>query len=389
MCHVRPLPPPIADDKEFLQDGATVKSHPVHMKLLCVDLLKELRDCKCQALEEGGAAQEFTASETDGPGHTVDRLIAVLKEVCAQMPDQWDAHEELVKVHCDMRFGRRAGYPPISDSALQTLRRELLAMQRLPEKNRAPFLAEMLLLQLWTAGGAGDGKALPAGWRDAEEVEKGVESELAEALAAVGLREEAARNASSSLALEMLQLLTVYVKKFENKQCCFNDIKQFLGTLSADMSRVFSSWAMRRAEVLKTELRSMASGTDSGEGSESEGDVVKVVTDKLCRLSKLLQITYFLELSKGMDASTASPSLTAHELLDLYCSTHAIGAGKGVGGLREVQPGDELLMLCSTLLRRGVLAQRKMCLEEPSLEVSSCRYHCLLGYKRFWMMCVE
>jgi hypothetical protein len=66
-------------------------------------------------------------------------------------------------------------------------------------------------------------------------------------------------------------------------------------------------------------------------------------------------------LTKELDAdiSTNNQEQIAHELLDLYCLTHKLGAGKGVGGLREVQPGDELLMLCSTVLRLGVLNYRK------------------------------
>jgi hypothetical protein len=38
--------------------------------------------------------------------------------------------------------------------------------------------------------------------------------------------------------------------------------------------------------------------------------------------------------------------------------THEVAGGRGVGGLREVQPGDELLMLASTAMKRQLLALR-------------------------------
>lgn len=331
-----------------------MKAHPSHLKLLRIDMLKQLRDYQIMFQTDDNSSPESKESNDSELAGTIERLVLVLRELLVDMPDQWDAHEELVRVHCDMRFGVKRGYPAINDDALISLQRSIMNLQQLPEKNRAPYLAEMLLLQLWSGNVGGD---IPAAW--SETSDRSDDSELMAAIETMSLTNPILGEDQKSCHSEMARLLMSYIRKFENKQCCFNDIKPYLASLSQNTSRVLRHWALERASALKSGLQEMVS-KGHNEQMGGEDNTVQIVTDKLCRLSKLLQIACFLELSKQLaDINSVSHVEFAHELLDLYCLTHKLGAGKGVGGLREVQPGDELLMLSSTLLRLGVLAYRK------------------------------
>jgi hypothetical protein len=302
-----------------------------------------------------------------------ERVIQILREVLEELPDQWDALEALVTVHHDSYCRARA----LGDSRLGSLRKDLLQMQSLHPDNRGPYLAEMLLLRLWTeerfSESSSHSSTIPESWKVAEDEAAALTADFALLDLNGGVR---------TLTQQMVLLIAQYVSRFENKQCCFTDIKPYLASLDLKENRQFLDWIRDRAEALRSSLSANVKNFNSAV-SEQKTDG-KEVPEQICRLSKLLQMDYFLKVAE-------SPSTTEQgeeawpfirSLVNLYCVTHEVAGGRGVGGLREVQPGDELLMLASTAMKRQLLASRNGNVQEDEFLRLSTKWAVLLGIGR-------
>jgi hypothetical protein len=103
------------------------------------------------------------------------------------------------------------------------------------------------------------------------------------------------------------------------------------------------------------------------------------VPNQICRLNKHLQMDFFLKLAQAGEGYGGAREeggegvwRAIRSLVNLYCVTHEVAGGRGVGGLREVQPGDELLLLASTALKRLLLTQRDRATRSNCPEVREC-----------------
>jgi len=351
----RPKPPPISDDKAFTNDTSLVKFHPTHVKLLSIDVLKELR--KYQLQQPTSECSSLPRSETSDNVSVL--MTSLLKEVLVELPDQWDALESLVRLHIDSCIDSegRCDLPVIC-----RFHEELKSMQSQPVKNRGPFLAEMLLLCSWcdvVSKAQGSPADLPSCWTSSA-----AEDDVTEAMhnmtieSAVGVES----SLSASAQRELIRLVSSYMKMFDCKQCCFTDIKPYMAKLSGPAAESLRLWATHRAAEFHDELLRLAEAdalehakdTSSTKDGDRSSDTNMVAT-LLCRLCKLLQVDYFLAITNGRPPSALT---SPQSLLDIYCRTHAVGAGKCVGGLREVQPGDELLLLASTIMKKELMSCR-------------------------------
>jgi hypothetical protein len=349
-------------------DGSLVKSHPQHLQLLQIQILKDLHHYQSLMSAEASSEQQKTSTVT---------MTNLLKAVLVDLPDQWDALQTLVQVHCDAhskhtclcsqdteKTGEVKG-----ESCVDYFREELLAMQDKHPSARGTFLAEMYFLQEIRRVHTEGEREMPIEWLNRSDSEDDFNSALSE------LRvtdKEHCMSQATPFQKEMLRLLMQYITKFETKQCCFTDVKPYLKTLltlhTGGMegqvassptvtlaARILQSWAQQRIAVLNSELAQLTATT-----GDDEETLVKNATLLLCRLSKLLQVDCYFSINvpDSVKASTSS-SLTEQSsgsgsgsgsipvLKTLYASMYGLLAGKGIGGLREVQPGDELLMLCS------------------------------------------
>lgn len=332
----RPTPSPIDDNAVFVGDPSNVKSHPTHIKLLCIDILKDLHHYQC--LEEDSTETILNAN---------NRVVTILREVLTELPDQWDALETLVTVSYDS-YSRNTS----TINSLGELRSDLLKMQSINASNRGPYLAELLLLRLWTQGFQHESNIplLPTCWGESE---GSGEEKIASEFSHLHLSTE---SVGRTMKQEMTRLLIQYILKFESRQCCFTDIKPYISTLDHENCYLLTNWVSSRAESIQSELLSVADNFTQNPND----DRIKDVPEQLCRLSKLLQIDYFLTVVTNIELPLEKQWTLVRSLLNLFCQTHAVAGGRGVGGLREVQPGDELLMLASTILRRLSISQKSL-----------------------------
>lgn len=307
------------------------------MKLLSIDILKELHTYRTTNTDQDCEVTERILAAND-------QVIQILKEVLIELPDQWDALEALVTVHHDSYCRSKA----LGDSRLGALRKDLLQMQSLHPDNRGPYLAEMLLLRLWTETSLSENHSqslpIPESWTFGEDQTASLATDFALLNLNGGVR---------TLAQLMVLLVVQYISKFESKQCCFTDIKPYLTSVYLKENHQFMDWMRARAATLRSSLEANVQNFNSAPSEENSG---KEVPEQICRLSKLLQIEFFLKV--GSDTLGDEAWQFVRSLVNLYCVTHEVAGGRGVGGLREVQPGDELLMLASTAMKRKLLASR-------------------------------
>ena len=349
----RPLTAPIDDNGVFIKDPSIVKSHPTHIKLLCIDILKDLHNYHC--LTEGGVEGEELTPIEERISRIIEanqRVLVILKGVITELPDQWDALESFVNFNMDS-YRRNKTLGNDTTSSLSLLHEEILQMQTISEANRGPFLAEMLLLQKWTEERCietgNDSPSLPELWNSGT---TSTTLNVDEIFQSLSLNHQ--QPSTRLMQNEMVLLLIKYILRFESKQCCFTDIKPYLNSLNLTSSLQLQNWINSRIAPLQSSLLTISQNINDGNSTNEPEDLTRDVPENLCRLSKLFQIQYFIKLHHQIHESHEEQSQFIKLLVTLYCVTHSIAAGKGVGGLREVQPGDELLMLASTVLRNQV-----------------------------------
>ena len=182
-------------------------------------------------------------------------------------------------------------------------------------------------------------------------------------------------------------LLAEYIWRFRCKQCCFSDVKPVLQSLpSASLSAVHL-WAEALLTTLQQELLALCSSSDSNSNSNStststrgEGcdvapkkscssgkkkkkksslmklSVVQENCDVLlaaCSYCKIDQVAAFCQTLLGLGLGGSSSEEVSRNRWSVYGAVRRVFK-QGVGGeVRNVQPGDELLLENSSRYRQN------------------------------------
>jgi hypothetical protein len=176
---------------------------------------------------------------------------------------------------------------------------------------------------------------------------------------------------------ELRNLVITYIFKFSSKFCCFCDVKDIVYYIASfqsvsvpQPSRIetklitsIATWADSRASILMSELDDIVQKfqeiqkTDNGKiADHTSAELRENAVELLCSVNKLFQISFFIKLKAGVE----SEHVSRDALLSLYFSTKPICAG-GIGGEREVQPGDELFLFLSATLRQRLCPSLVTC----------------------------
>lgn len=331
-------------------DGSLVKSHPQHLQLLQIQILKDLNNYQQSIVNEESIEKCKRSTVT---------MVNLLNEVLVDLPDQWDALETLVQVKCDAHSKQNCLCKENDGkvNCIENFHDEILLMQKKHPSARGTFLAEMYFLQEVQKVACNTNES-GLWWLETKSDDP--DDEFVVALSNMTLSSDAQIPPAER---ELVRLLMQYVTKFETKQCCFTDVKPYLSTLLSRSegkegsgtcsvsvaAQVLQSWSRSRVSMLTAEIEMLTSSTNE----KDDEILVKSATLLLCRLSKLMQIDMYF--SVNIDSTSGDvDSNSISTLKKLYADTYGMLAGKGIGGLREVQPGDELLMLWSTELWQGV-----------------------------------
>lgn len=314
---------------------------------MSIQVLKDLTAYQTSDTDESVSLDERTARILESN----ERVLPILREVLTELPDQWDALETLVTVTFDsyVRSKRQ------EDFRLGDLRNELQHMQSAHSENRGPYLAELLLLQLWMEDKRRTGEVspiLPQCWSVTDE------SSLSEKFSELNLNSD-----NRTMIQELIYLLAQYILRYDTKQCCFTDIKPYLSLIDSQEYVHFLHWIRSRCDKIREKLLSNVHLARDAQSDEA----AREVPEQICQISKLLQMEYYLKIANHQE-SDVDPWQFVRSLIDLYSVTHEVAGGKGVGGLREAQPGDELLMLASTVLKRQLLSFRNTVRSLPEVE---------------------
>ncbi len=361
----------IKDDTTFKENTSIVKMHEMRYRMLKVDL--------CTMLVTSGSIDAARVKE----------LVAAVKSehdtLLQSYPDQWSSHQQLAYIAVTGAlqeqggaYGEGLSIPDDGASSLVAHRGFLVQIMSKHTSLRGPYLAEILLLVLWINLSAPSGVtgSLPAEWtvtplpRDFPPMNK-------EGLGDAGLC--------------LVGLICAYIDRFQSKQCCFGDIKDKIDFLAAKIGGQaagvkwldgLSTWALTRATEIEEDLRrhiAESGGSGSGsnvtakvageqgaeKGKEKEKPGREECIKMVCSMAVMGQVacyaSHHISLASSI-ASTAAPSLpsasaqgqtnkTDMRRLQLHLLTKTFCAG-GVGGEKEVQPADEVLLLASPSRRK-------------------------------------
>jgi tetratricopeptide (TPR) repeat protein len=264
-------------------------------------------------------------------------------------PDHWDGYSKLI----DSTLVRSAATSDVAEAAAPVVALRALILERRERDPllRASWLAEMILLQRWycqaAAAGASDADALPAGWTTSS----------APADFTLPGEEEAP---ASIYLLEASRLLAGYVEKFGTKACCFSDLKPVLegvhtcGVAAVSCLSAFRSWCLARAAATQQTLEDACATDKVREATTTEALPHREKYMKLiCGICKTHQLAVFCEaLLRDLGVDIESDMARYQNLTSLFTLSLPLGA-HGIGGDREVQPCDELMLLLSAHHRRA------------------------------------
>ena len=219
-------------------------------------------------------------------------------------------------------------------------------------KLRGPFLAELYLLESMCSNLSGD-ELLPSKWPINEDF--------------AGLFTNAPVDVHSSHAATLNEYLggkiywdianriCVYIEQFRPKPCCFADLKRSLELYSAKSSveqavvalSAIKNWTSHQANDVWLSVVGLV---------EADGEVDRTsLVETICCYNTLQHLCLFCgHLSSCTGAQLAAPLECTAEyraaLCRVYFKSKPLLSG-GIGGDREVQPGDELLRICLLHLR--------------------------------------
>jgi len=293
----------INDDEEFQINASKVKMHNLQLMTLRLNLLEKLL--------------------------LKDDAIAELIKIIDFYPDQWIAHQKTI----EYIFDTTSQQQDLNELVLNH-QKKLHLIQSNNSQLRGPFLAEIFLFSKWILLGKTD---LPNSWIPCNGPKD--------------LNLDHIVSDNSIVLKEFCSLICAYVDKFQSKQCCFSDIQQYIAVLdkihSVQALQSIDEWTRIRVRSLVSELEILIK-SDSKTVDERRDQAVCL----LCCISKMNQLSFFCQfLSSNSNPLFASKIIgEQRNEIALYQNSKSLCVG-GVGGEREVQPGDELLQYCSTAHR--------------------------------------
>lgn len=283
-------------------------------------------------------------------------------------PDQWSAHSRVI----DLIFSNStaAGADPFDEEMLHRLvehRLWLMDAQQSHPKLRGPWLAELYLVS--TLGDRTTSNLehckLPAPW--SEVVGPDDFTLTLDRSSASQLRDYFD---GGLIFADIARLLCSYCARFSSKPCCFSDLKCYLEKIPADSPALAAvyTWAIGRGEtllssvgVLVTEMKGKSkskAAVRAQDPSESRTQLVEMMYS----LNTFLSISFFCAYLLRAKVSSGSSALTEQQLVMMYYLTKQLLNG-GIGGDREVQPGDELLRFAVALLSETMTERVSLSLE--------------------------
>jgi len=342
----RPAGAAIKAGEQFLADGSCVKMHALRFHSICAELCGKL------VLE--------TTDKVARSAH-IQELKAAHRSILEEYPDQWTSHAELIALEVTATLDGKCSTGQCDAAALVSHRAYLAEVHKKHSYLRGPLLAELRLLEVWMSAGNTE---LPAEW---------AASQAPEGYTRI--------STSRTVSIEIGVLLCRYVAKFQSKQCCFSDIKHSLEKIEADAAtlQALEKWA----NLQRAELEGQLLGMLAVRAAESEGGITKPnggtaksqkgktdvsATDEqrtravvlLCSHAKMGQLAAFATLLTTGSSAVADLERDQILTLDLFEKTRHLCAGS-IGGVKEVQPGDEMLLLTS--MRHRAVAQCNSSLE--------------------------
>ena len=267
-----------------------------------------------------------------------DEAAALFRRRLAVNPDQWADWMALLDATLQQQT---ASGSSVSGPEVQAAQMLVLELQAAQPAFRGPYLAEMeLLLRLAKAG------------TSHEQEEEGTQT----------LERMAPGEPSESLGGRMRRLLLAYLGRFGTKLCCFDDLLPYATALAAG-GAVHLPPLLQDLERLLAE-NSVAAFTDTDEALHAEEERPAVLrrlqvcirTRQLLRLLRTGPCAAEASIGKAGDGSARERrKAEAVAVSAEYSRTLFVNEG-AEGGQREVQQGDELVLLAAHLLEEAAAA---------------------------------
>jgi hypothetical protein len=342
----RPKGPIINEDKDFKQDGSCVKMHGLRYHMLCTDLLITLLN--------------DTTHEEDKINFLLE-LKEIQRTILLDYSDQWNAHQLLLTLEATSTSDGSGNKCNVTN--LVAYRNYIIEFQEKSSYLRGPYLAEMELLCIW----ANQKQTLPNEWKITTSPDGYVSKD--DTTSATIDEEKYSNSVDSELAV----LVCKYIFKFQSKQCCFSDIKKYMQMLSSIRLASLQAWAKIQRVRLEEELNILVNdnvpytntgkskkGKKKASGSSTTNDDISEITRNkavvlLCSYSKMGQVEEFASYLQSVSVSYTSLNnkegninydQEENHAIDIFEKTRFL-CENGIGGDKEVQPGDEILLLSS------------------------------------------
>jgi hypothetical protein len=364
----RPLGSPIIEDKEFQNNdtGSMVKLHQLRYCTLRSEILTLLKN---------------------------SQLSDQLKDIIVMYPDQWTAHRQLVDIITTVS-------DELIEDSIISHQEYLLDIQTKHSRLRGPYLAELLLLSKWIALKK---QNVPKTWKiclkhpdyilniDESNSLHVLYNEFCQLIVKFTIKFQTKQCCFSDIK-PFVTLLKQFPAVFLHSirvwsSSCADLISSELECNTSDISAKVSPDIESISIDGVNGTDNITTGNDKSEKVEeisltisknakkkkakkakakAEAALSTIVIspieqDKnrdiainlLCSHSKLSQLSYYCGIiDNNIDSIDISNSLLHEQTrrISLF-KDGKISCGGGIGGEREVQPGDELLLLCSTANR--------------------------------------
>jgi hypothetical protein len=345
--YTRPVQVKIKEQKDFEETPELVKMTNLRYQTIKIELMKNA-----------------VANGTSNRESLIQDVLEESRKVLQDYPDQWSAHEECAYILSTGSLlpqkhgitGAALGNTkdvgsndPVEINVSQVLEHRLY-LHSLQEEHsylRGPFLAEIFLLSIAFRSSSPTALVLMDGW-----VKTSSPADFESA-------------ASPCMMTEFITLLSKYLDKFQSKQCCFSDIKPYLETLICDNKQhatsetindnleALDTWISLRMSQIKSEVRSII---EERNNKTVDDEIRNCCVRLLCGYSKFGQvkilINHLRQISFGLESIADNTQILQNdrEMIEIHLVSKEICA-ESIGGEREVQPGDELLLLRSNMHR--------------------------------------
>jgi hypothetical protein len=312
----------------LIDDEITVKNNPSIIKNYYLHILNTKLNLYDQLRAYGWIDNTTTNDNNDNNNGNVLNEYSVIMKILDMLPDQWDMLLKYIQYNLNL-YEKNS-----NDTVLIDTFKSIQLMQNRNKNLRGPYLIELHFINiLYNKYHYNISTLLP----------NYVNEDNTEYMNIIGVNHESVFDV---YVAHITLLLSKYITKFESKQCCFSDIKQYLSIIVDDNNQYyndFNVWLNNRITVVKTNYYDIVNNPDIDVSASYEN-----ITHLLLRLSKLLQIQFFVYHTKQQFMSYYTQLF--NELILLYKDNIKLCGGRGIGGLRETQPADEILLLCNYIL---------------------------------------